>query len=112
MIYKELAEMLLSSGIPCVYHHWNDNSSPPLPYIIYLFSERNDFFADNDNYQRIEWLNVELYTENKDFALENKIEKIFQSHEITFHKTELYIDSEKMYEILYEMEIFINEGDD
>ena len=33
------------------------------------------------------------------------VEKILKRHEIYFSKTEAYIDSEKLYEVLYEMEV-------
>ncbi|MDE5885833.1 MAG: hypothetical protein K2H29_12265 [Oscillospiraceae bacterium] len=75
MTYREIAEMLATVGLPFVYHHWEDNSAPPLPYLVYLFPSRDDFYADNSNYQAIVNLNIELYSDQKDFAMERKLEK-------------------------------------
>ena len=108
MTYKEIADLLASIGLPVTYHHWEDNSAPPLPYLVYLFPGRDDFYADNSNYQAIVNLNIELYSDQKDFALEQKLEEILYENKIPFDKTEAYITSEKMYEVLYETEIILD----
>lgn len=107
MTYKEITEMLAKVGLPFVYHHWGENSAPPLPYLVYLFPGRDDFYADDSNYQAIVNLNIELYSDQKDFEIEQKLEDVLCEHEITFDKTEAYITSEKMYEVLYETEIVL-----
>lgn len=111
MTYKEIAELLATTGLPVVYHHWEENSAPELPYLVYLFPGRDDFFADNSNYQAIINLNIELYSDQKDFASEQKLEEILIQNHIPFKKTELYIASEKMFEVLYETEIVLNQED-
>ncbi len=111
MTYKEIADLLASVGLPVVYHHWEENSAPPLPYLVYLFPSRNDFFADNCNYQAIAVLDIELYSDQKNFTLEKKLEDVLIENKITFRKTETYIASEKMYEVLYETEIILD-GDE
>ena len=65
-------------------------------------------FADDTNYQRIVQLNIELYTSNKDFELEESLEQILKDNNLTYYKEENYIDSEKLYQIAYEMEVMIN----
>ncbi|MDE6707381.1 MAG: hypothetical protein K2K06_10830 [Oscillospiraceae bacterium] len=108
MNYQEIARMIASAGFPCVYHHWEDNSAPPLPYVVYLFPGRDDFYADNSNYQEITELDMELYSDAKDFTAEQKFEQVLRDNGITFDKTEAYISSEKMYEVLYETEIVLD----
>ena len=68
----------------------------------------DDVFADNTNYQRIETLNIELYTKNKDFDLEATVEAVLANHNLTYSKEDSYIDGEKMWQIAYEMEVLIN----
>ena len=50
-------------------------------------------------------LDVELYTDKKDIALEEELEKILDAQGIFYNKTETYIKSEKLYEVLYELEV-------
>jgi len=46
---------------------------------------------------------VELYTTNKDPAAEALIEGLFDANDIYWEKTEMYIDSEGLYQVLYEI---------
>ena len=48
-------------------------------------------------------IQVELYTKNKEIETEEKVEQALSS--FFFTKTENYIDSEKCYQILYELEV-------
>lgn len=48
-------------------------------------------------------VNVELYTDKKNPKLEKKLEKIFAGNDIYWNKSETWIDSERMYEVLYEL---------
>ena len=62
-------------------------------------------FADNRVWQKINQLNIELYTDEKSPETEERIEDILDSYEIPYEKTEVWIESEKMYEVLYQTEI-------
>ena len=48
---------------------------------------------------------MELNTDKKDPELEEKLEDILTTNEIPWEKSEVWIDSEKMYEVLYQTEI-------
>ena len=61
--------------------------------------------ADNLAYFSFKQLDVELYTNRKQPELEEKVEAVLAQHEIYYTKTELFIDSEELYEVLYEMEV-------
>ena len=56
-------------------------------------------------YFKVKQLDVELYTDKKDLALEEELEKILDVQGIFYNKTETYIKSEKLYEVLYELEV-------
>ena len=56
-------------------------------------------------YFKVKQLDVELYTDKKDLALEEELEKILDAQGIFYNKTETYIKSEKLYEVLYELEV-------
>lgn len=110
MTYKQIASMIGEIGLPFNYLQWpvNDPDNPAPPYVLFYYPNRDDFIADNKNYSPITALNIELYTDEKDFAMEAQVEAVLISHEIPFSKTEDYIDSEGLYEVLYEMEVFIS----
>ena len=54
-------------------------------------------------YYQLHELDIELYTDAKDPPLEQKVEKLLTEHEMFFHKSEVWIEEEKMYEVLYEV---------
>ena len=56
-------------------------------------------------YAVIDAMNIELYTDEKDHELEKRIEEIFKNYNVSWEKEETYIDSEQMYEVLYQMEV-------
>ena len=95
-------------GGQSTYYQWPKGSAPAPPYILFYFPGSEDFFADDTIFQRIRPLNLELYTDNKDFDAEAAVEQILLSHGLTFTRTESYIESEQLYEVLYQMEVTIN----
>ena len=66
-----------------------------------FFDGSEDLLADNINYHRIEKLYVELYTDEKDFALEKKVETMLNNNGMVFSKDEDYIDTEQMHITVY-----------
>lgn len=108
MTYKEIATMVSSIGLPYAYRQFPDGTEQAPPFICFFMSNTDDQYADNVNYQKIETLNVELYTKDKDFAKESAVETVLNQNGLTFYKEENYIESEKMYQIAYESEVIIN----
>lgn len=108
MTLDELYEMLESSGLPVAYYQWQVGNVPPLPYLVYYFPNSSDEYADNVNYQQNNSLNIELYTKNKDFETENAIRQLLNDNGLTFTTSESYLNSEEMYEVLFETEVVIN----
>lgn len=111
MTYQNVYDGLSLSVLPITYYQWQKGSAPAPPYLIYYYPNRDDFRADNENYARVEALNVELYTANKDFALETLVEAILDGMDFVYDKEEQYIESEGLYECLYTMEVVINAED-
>ena len=67
--------------------------------------ESANFYADGVVYAVIDAVSIELYTDEKDHKLEERIEEIFKNYNVSWKKEETYIDSEQMYEVLYQMEV-------
>lgn len=103
MTLTELADLLKSTGIPVTYYAWPENQAPQLPFICYLTPGSNNFAADGLVYYPITQVNVELYTKIKSPETEAKVEGALAS--IFWDKSETYIDSEKCYQIVYEIEV-------
>lgn len=108
MTYKEIATMISSIGLPYAYYQFPDGTGQAPPFVVFFFTDTDDVFADDSNYQRIATLNIELYTDQKDFERESTLEEILLNNNLTYYKEENYIDSEKMWQIAYEMEVMIN----
>ena len=100
----KLLEILSETGIPFAYDHFAEGESPEPPFICYLLPESNNFAADGIAYCKISRVHIELYTDRKDSAAEQVVEAVLSKHGIFYHKTEVWIDSEKLYEVLYQFE--------
>ena len=111
MTYTEIATMLTSLNLPVAYNHFTDATATAPPFIVFFYDGIDDVYADNTNYQRIVTLNIELYTDNKDFTNEAALEAALTNNALTYTKEEAYIDSEKMFQISYETEVLITNGE-
>lgn len=110
MTYQNVATMLNSVGIPTAYHHFDKGSGQEPPFICFFYESSADMYADDSNYQKIENLVVELYTDNKDFALEQRLEGVLRDAGLTWSRDETYISTERMYEVVYNIVVIITEG--
>lgn len=109
MTYREIALMIKDMDISYAYYSFPLNQAPDLPYLVYYYPSNDDLAADDINYVPITNLNIELYTEQKDFNEEAKVEAVLKEYGIYFSKRETYIEKELMFEVLYQMQIVINE---
>lgn len=109
MTYEEITAMIDAIGIPAAYYQFTQETAKPPPFICFFFPRRADFYADNVNYAHIEELDIELYTDNKDFALGEKLEAALEAHDLPYTVEETYLDSESMYMKTYITEVYINE---
>lgn len=105
-----LLELIKKVGIPNAYHHFAEGESPNPPFLIYRLSGSDNFSADGRVYFKANEVHIEIYTDYKSPDMEEKVEAVLDEHGIFYNKTESYIESEKLYEVLYifEMEEKIN----
>lgn len=103
---KELIEEILNEvGLPYRYHHFEVEEAVEPPFICWIVPDSENFAADGKVYFKTDNVNIELYTDCKDFELEKRIEDVLEQKEVFWEKTEKYIESEKMYEVLYELSV-------
>ena len=102
---EELLQMLSEMQIPFAYHHFAEGEAIEPPFICYLLPGSNNFAADGKVYHKINEVHIELYTDLKDLAVEQQVEDVLDEHEIFYNKSEVWIESEKLYEVLYSFEM-------
>lgn len=102
---EELLQMLSEMQIPFAYHHFAEGEAVEPPFICYLLPGSNNFSADGKVYHKINEVHIELYTDLKDLAVEQQLEDVLDEHEIFYNKSEVWIQSEKLYEVLYSFEM-------
>ena len=100
-----LLQILSETQIPFAYHHFAEGESPEPPFICYLLPGSNNFSADGKVYYKINEVHIELYTDLKDLAVEQQLEEVLDEHGIFYNKSETWIESEKLYEVLYTFEM-------
>lgn len=105
MTLEDLAGMLEKTGFPFAYDHFAEGESPDPPFICYLLPQSDNFSADGKVYLKVSSVNIELYTDSKDLSVEQKLEAVLDTHGIFYDKTEVWIESEKLYEVLYSFEM-------
>ncbi len=105
MTHGEVMAMVAEMGLPYAYHHFAEGESPEPPFLVFFYPEADNFSADGIVYFRINRLHIELYTDLKNPDLEESIEAVLLKYGIFYGKSETWIESEKLYEVLYGMEV-------
>lgn len=97
--------MLAEMNLPYAYDHFVEGESPDPPFLVFLYPGSNHFAADGKVYFKVNRLNIELYTDKKDVELEETVEAVLDRHGIFYGKSEVWIELENLYEVLYQMEV-------
>ncbi|MED1556798.1 hypothetical protein [Bacillus paramycoides] len=105
MTLGEFKKILDATGYPVAYSHFTalpGNPVPKPPYICFLADGSANLMADNKVYHKINDVTIELYTIKKDLAAEAKLEQALDDNEIAYESSEVFIDSEKLFQKIYE----------
>ena len=109
---ERLIAILDSIGIPYAYDHFTEGESPDPPFICYLLPGNDNFAADGRTYFKIDDVHIELYTDRKDLRSEKRVEDALDAASVFYAKSETWIGSEKLYEVLYQFEMEgMNDGE-
>lgn len=106
---EEIEEMLSRMGIPFRYYMFEEREAVGPPFMVWYLPESENIYADGAVYLKKCRLNLELYSDSKDFGLEQRVERELRRDGFAWEKTEDYLEDEEMYEVLYEMEVLMNE---
>lgn len=113
MTPKQVADMIRSIGIPFAYHSFPDGpntQAPDPPFICFMYTSSDGMYADDSNFTDITGLAIELYTDAKNFTIENTVETVLKQSGFSYSKNETYLTSERMVEVIYEMEVILDNG--
>lgn len=105
MTHQGIIELLEKSGLPFAYDHFVEGESPEPPFLVFLYPNSSNFAADGKVYFKKRKVNVELYTYLKDVELEEQVEAVLDECGLFYEKSEVWIESENLYEVLYQMEV-------
>lgn len=105
---EKIAVILEQIGLSFAYDHFAEGESPDPPFICYLIPNSDNFSADGRAYYKINEIHIELYTDCKDLSAEQQVEAVLDEHGIFYEKTEVWIESENLYEVLYTFEMEVN----
>jgi len=103
MTHAELFTALKTLGLPVAYGSFTVPTTPP--FITYQFTYGNDLMADNQNAIAVDNFQVELYTKTKDLTREKLVQDKLKELELPYYKSEIWIDEEKMYQVVYEIQL-------
>lgn len=101
----KLIEIMEAMGIPFAYDHFAEGESPEPPFMCYLVPHADNFSADGRVYFKANVIHIELYTDKKDLEVEGQVEAVLDEHGIFYDRSEVWIESEKLYEVLYSFEM-------
>ena len=114
MTRAEISTMIAGVGIPYAFDHFDDeDGAHPQgpPFICFMLSARDDFHADNGNYVKVAQLVIELYTDDPDFTLEAAVESALTTAGLGYQRgDQSFIDSEQMYQTIYNTEVLLTDG--
>ena len=102
---EELVKIIKKMGIPFAYDHFAEGESPEPPFLCYLIPDTDHFAADGKVYFKVNEVHIELFTDEKDPSMESKVEAVLDEYGIFYARSEVWIESEKLYEVLYSFEM-------
>ena len=113
MQFNEFGAALKSAlGIPVAYYQFPEGDAPGTPFAIYYVEDNDDVFGDDENFQEVINVTIELYTDKKDLQLERVAKSFLRSQEIAYAKSDQPIESEGMHETIFLIQLIGEDLDD
>lgn len=103
MILQDLVSGLKEMEFQVAYSHFAEGEVQKCPYIVVQGMGSDNFSADGIVYHEVEDTNIELYCDKKDLEAEKKISDFLTENKIYYEKTETYIESEKLIQVVFEI---------
>jgi len=104
MTLPELAQKLVALGYPVAYSHFKSAQAPP--FICYLVVDGDTFSTDDTVLLESTYVDIELYTVNKDLIAEKKIKDMLNENELPWFYDELFIRNEGVFKCTFSIQLF------
>ena len=101
----KLLIILNEIDITYAYDHFAEGEVPNTPFICYRIPGSDNFAADGVTYFKVNEVNIELYTDIKNLTVEQQVEAVLDKYGIFYERSEVWISSEKLYEVMYTFEM-------
>ena len=107
MTFDDFTAILKSVGVPMAYNDFDGGEFTPdaTPYIAYLITGSDSFYADGVAYYTTTAYTVTLYEDKVLSDTEKTLENAFTANNVTFAKAYDWQAEEKYYKITYTMEV-------
>lgn len=105
--HEQIKSVLDASGLTVFYgDDIMDGETTAFPYISYVDTEAEYFYADGIPYYVIEHFDIRLYTKNKSIETEDSIERLLKDNRISFTKKDSFGEYHDGYHVTtYEVSI-------
>lgn len=104
MTHKQIFDLLKTLNIPVAYDHFDTNKNVQPPFIAYREIDADTFKADGIVYYRPYDFEIELVTEKKDVALQQRLEGLLTTNNIPYDVyNEVWNEEERIYHNFYEI---------
>ena len=97
----KVISLLNDLGIPYAYDHFAEGESPEPPFICFRQTQSDNFSADGTAYSKVADGDRGWDTDKKNPETEKRVEKMLSDAGIFFDKEEVWISSEKLYEVVF-----------
>ncbi|MBQ8647696.1 MAG: hypothetical protein IJ484_06100 [Oscillospiraceae bacterium] len=104
MTIEQFTEKLKTSGLPVAYNHFPQDQPQTIPFVCWLNPSEDPLFADGGVYYAARDAAIELYTAQRDSALEAMFEQTALSG-CSYTKSCEWLDDEEMHLTVYNTQI-------
>ena len=104
MTRSDIKNMIAEIGLPYAYYQWHDDDPDRPdgpPFVCFFYTAGNDFFADGENYAKIDALIVEHYSDEVDFTTDDLIGEILNGHGLTYEWYREFISDQRMWRTVF-----------
>ena len=104
MTRAQIKDMIAAIGLPYAYYQWHDDdpgkpSGPP--FICFYYESGDDFYADGSNYQKVDALVIEHYSDEVDLGTDDAIGQALNAHGLTYEWARDYIKDQRMWRTVF-----------
>ena len=94
-----------ATGCPYAYDHFAEGGKPGSAFSLFPLSPGGRVWRGQYRLPQLQPSGHRGVHRPEDPELEQKVEAVLSAYELFYHKSEVWIEEEKMYEVLYELTV-------